>query len=682
VLRENRHPADEDRSLDPGALRGAVPSPTTPRFIPPELATLVKDAPEDSGWLHEVKFDGYRVVATIDNGSVTMYSRNEKDWTEPFAAIAAELARLPAKGAVLDGEVAMVLPDGRTSFQELRDSLGEQGRPVRERGGNRLVYHVFDLLYLDGYDLTKAALEDRKELLRDLVAAAGPDSRLRYSEHIAGNGAAVFDQACRLDLEGIVSKRSSTPYRPGVRGGEWVKTKCKNRQEFVIGGYTDPAGARTGFGALLLGVREGRDLRYVSRVGTGFDDRTLTTLASRMRALEIAGPPFTLGVERAPKGSHWVRPELVAEVEFAEWTRDGGIRHPSFKGLRLDKDARDVVAESPSPIESPALAGAQTAAHDQPAAEDPPGPGAGRVSITHPERVFWPAPGITKLDLIHYYDMVAERMLPYVIDRPVAMVRCPSGVEDGEPQTVGRGGRPPGCFFHKHPGDDFPGPVGRVMITESAGPAPYLTITGPGSLAALAQMGVLEIHVWGSTWPDIEQPDMIVFDLDPGPGVEWPALAEGARLVRKVVGGLGLESFVKTTGGKGLHVVVPLTPNEEWREVARFCRRVAEVMVDLAPNRFTANMSKAKRAGKIYVDYVRNNRGSTSIAPYSTRAKERPTVAVPLRWTELSGSIRPDTYTLETLSRRLERQKSDPWEGYFAVRDAQKLDLKTREALG
>jgi bifunctional non-homologous end joining protein LigD len=303
------------------------------------------------------------------------------------------------------------------------------------------------------------------------------------------------------------------------------------------------------------------------------------------------------------------------------------------------------------------------------------------VALTHPARVFWPGPGLTKLDLARYYDLVAERMLPYVIDRPVAMVRCPGGVADGEKAPQGRG-RSDGCFFHKHAAEDFPAPVGRVTITESAGPAPYLTITEPGSLIALAQMGVLEIHVWGSTWPDIERPDVAVFDLDPGPGVDWPALADGARLVRKVLQNVRLESFVKTTGGKGLHVVTPLTPHEGWKEVGQFCRRVAEIMVGLSPDRFTANMSKAERDGKIYVDYVRNNRGSTSIAPFSTRAKERATVAVPLRWAELRGSIRPDTFTIETLGNRLRRLKDDPWEGYFEVGAAQKLDSEIRETLG
>jgi bifunctional non-homologous end joining protein LigD len=698
----------EEFALDPSDVKGAVRVAAPPRFVEPELATLVKAAPPGQEWLHEIKFDGYRTISRIERGAVRMYSRNGKDWTDRYRVIADDLARLPVESAVLDGEVVVVLPDGRSSFQELQRVLGDEvGHATGDHAGGGsgddagLRYYLFDLLYLDGYDLTGAAIEDRKDLLLRLLTRAGRDGRLLLSDHIAGSGAAVLEQACRMDLEGIVSKRAGGPYRPGTRTNEWVKAKCTSRQEFVIGGYTDPAGSRTGFGALLLGVPAEGGLRYVGKVGTGFDERTLAGLASQLRALSTDVPPFTQGLARAQKNAHWVRPELVAEVEFAEWTRDGGIRHPSFAGLREDKSAREVVAEVPAEagraeVDTDTGAGSRGPAtpSDSPGPIRPPGAGGhvpavvNSVTITHPDRVFWPTSGVTKSDLVGYYDMVAERMLPYVLDRPIAMLRCPAGVEDtgaevrqaeGEPPPGGasrrrsRGG-PPGCFFHKHPAEDFPGPVGRVMITESAGPAPYLMITGPGSLTALAQMGVLEIHVWGSTWPDIERPDMLVLDLDPGPGVGWPALADGARLVRDVLRSVRLESFVKTTGGKGLHVVAPVTPNVDWAETSRFCRRVAELMAEISPERFTANMSKAERTGKIYVDYVRNNRGSTSIAPFSTRAREQATVAVPLRWSELTGRIRPDTYTVGDVAGRLRRLKSDPWEDYFPTRDAQRLE--------
>ncbi|MBN1631386.1 MAG: non-homologous end-joining DNA ligase [Thermoleophilia bacterium] len=302
------------------------------------------------------------------------------------------------------------------------------------------------------------------------------------------------------------------------------------------------------------------------------------------------------------------------------------------------------------------------------------------VTLTHPGRVFWPLDGITKRDLAAYYEVVASLMLPYVIGRPVSMLRCPSGL--GElPEKVRQGrGRADACFFHKHPGDDFPGPFERVMITESGGPAPYLVITEAASLTALAQMGVLEIHVWGSTWPDIEHPDMLVFDLDPDPAVPWAALADGARLVRGVLQEAGLESFVKTTGGKGLHVVVPIAPSADWEVVRPFCKAVADAAVTLAPDRFTANMSKAKRGGKIFIDYVRNNRGATAIAPYSTRARERATVAVPLRWAELSGRARPDTYTIKNLASRLRQLKRDPWDGYFETGRTQTLTAGMNDA--
>jgi bifunctional non-homologous end joining protein LigD len=649
--------AGEEFVIDPATLPDARPEPQPPRFVAPELATLIKEAPVGDEWLHEIKFDGYRAIARIAHGSATMYSRNDKDWTDRYASIAAELSQLPVTSALLDGEVVVRLADGRTSFQALQRALGEEGTGHGDQP-SRLYYCVFDLLHLDGFDLTRVPIEDRKELLRRLLGRV-ESGRILYTDHIVGSGRAVLEQACKMGLEGIVSKRASSPYRPGVRGREWVKTKCKNQQEFIIGGFTEPAGARTGFGALLVGVKSDGGLRYVGKVGTGFDEGVLSSLSERLKVLEVDRPPFTEDAGKARKNSHWVRPELVAEVEFTEWTRDGGIRHPSFKGLREDKPANGVVAEVPMSSEE-TMDG---------------------VKVTHPDRVFWPAPGVTKRELIEYYEMVAERMLPYVIDRPIAMVRCPSGVEDGDVEVRQHGGRPGGCFFHKHPADDFPGPVGRVMITESEGPSPYLTITGAGSLTALAQMGVLEIHVWGSTWPDIERPDMVVFDLDPGPGVEWNMLAEGARLVRKVLRSVHLESFVKTTGGKGLHVVVPLTPGPDWKEVSAFCRSVAQFIAELSPERFTANMSKSKRQGKMYVDYVRNTRGATSIAPFSSRAKEQPTVSVPVRWSELDGHIRPDTYTVESLKNRLRRLRGDPWEGYFEIRKAQSLDPALREAL-
>jgi len=733
-------PGEEFR-LDPGALSNAKRVREIPRFVKPELATLVKRAPEGEGWLHEVKFDGYRAISRFENGRVEMYSRNGKDWTHNFRLIADDLARLPVETAMLDGEVVVQMPDGTTSFQELQnvlgtDQSGKYPRPTRptadttpERpesvaragqssegadeggrtaSGGRLLYYVFDLLYLNGYELLDAPIEERKQLLERLLARqpGGPGAtRLLYSDHITGGGPALFNDACNFGLEGMMSKKAGSRYRPGWRGSEWLKTKCRQEQEFIIGGFTEPAGTRVGFGALLLGIHEDGGLRYVGKVGTGFNDRLLLDLGRRLRDMEIEQPPFAPETKRVPKGSHWVRPELVAEVAFSEWTRDGDIRHPSFKGLREDKPPADVVQERPSdpadtekaPPPAKRSTSKASAKSDQAAAERaavaprrgrtrekaPPRKSSGEsVTLTHPDKVFWPADGVTKQGLADYYVRVAPLMLPYVLHRPIAMVRCPEGVEGVSQTPRQTGGKPGPCFFHKHPSVDFKGPLDVVTIVESGGPQPYLAITEAGSLTALAQMGVLEIHIWGATWPDIEHPDMIVFDFDPDSAVEWKALADAARLMRDVLEQLGLRSFVKTTGGKGLHVVAPIVPKEDWQTVRNFCKAIADSLVVAAPDRYTANMSKAKRTGKIYVDYVRNTRGSTSIAPYSTRAKEHATLSVPLRWQELSGRVRPDTYTIGNFGARLRRLKGDPWEGFVEAGRDQTITAAMKQAVG
>ena len=694
-------PADStEHDLDPSTLDGARAADRLPD-LRPMAARNVALPPSGDDWLHEVKLDGYRVISRIDGDQVEMRSRNDKDWTQRFGPLAEDLSRLPLQTAVLDGEVVVQMPDGTTDFQALQDLLGSMGRGPLGGGGagaaeteGLLVYYVFDLLHLDGYDLMGAPLSARKDVLEHLLAKAPVGSRILYSGHILGSGPKVFEEACAHELEGIVSKRAASSYRSGARSADWAKSKCRREQEFVVGGWTDPAGGRSGLGALLLGVYEQGVLRYVGKVGSGFGERTLGELQNRLRPLETDTPAFRERQDLVPKDAHWVVPELVAQVAFTEWTRDGGLRHPSFKGLRDDKAAEEVVAERLPPVGRQERASRGEGSKGGQTDDDPRDVGGrkgGRptgasrrivtgVTVTHPDKVLWADVGATKLDLVDYYRRVAEWMLPYVVGRPLAMVRCPEGV-DGPGAGAGRGKGAP-CFFHKHPGGEFPGPFRHVTIEESGGPDTYLAVSELGSLIGLAQMGVLEIHVWGSTWPDIERPDLLVFDLDPDPTVEWKALAEGARLMREVLSALGLESFVKTTGGKGLHVEAPITPGEEWAVVRTFCRAVAEAFVAHAPDRYTANMSKAKRGGKIYVDYVRNNRGATSIAPYSTRARERATVAVPLRWSELSGSIRPDTYTIKNLARRLGNLKGDPWEGWAEVKKEQTLTGAMRRAVG
>ena len=661
------HPA-EDARLALSELPGVEKQAKPPRFVSPELATLVKEAPGGERWIHEIKYDGYRAEARIENGKVVMNSRRDKDWTAKFRRVAEELAGLPVRSAILDGEVCVQLPDGRTSFQALQGELGDGG-------GERLVYFAFDIMHLDGYDLTGVPLTERKRILRRILGKLPSDgSRIKYSEDITGNGPSFYSQACGHGLEGIVSKRADAPYLAGVRGKDWLKTKCVQSQEFTIVGWTDPGGSRTGFGALLLGVQERGGLRYAGKVGTGFNDRFLREFGERLRGIGVEKPPLREGVEWAPKGAHWVKPLYVGEVEFIEWTADGHARHASFKGLREDKAPEETVAEVAKPTKEVAEA-PKPKKEAAKASSSAKGGGVskatkdaiefGGVRVTNPGRVLYQSDGITKLELVKFYDSISDWIMPHVLHRPVSMVRCPEGIR--EQKDAVHEDQPGPCFFHKHPGPDFKGPFERLSIRESGGPQIYLSPSEPASLTALVQMGVLEIHVWGCRAPDIEHPDMMVFDLDPSEETSWPEMVTAARLVRGVLKGLGLESFVKTTGGKGLHVVVPLVPKEDWAGVHAVSRAIAEGIVAFAPEKYTSKMSKAKRVGKVFVDYVRNARSATSIGAYSTRARPHATVSVPLRWEELTASTHSDAWTVRNLQRRLSRLKSDPWDGYFDV---------------
>lgn len=626
--------ASDQRVPDPTDAEGAVLVASLPDAPQPELATLVRSAPKGDDWLHEVKLDGYRTLARIDDGTPHLFSRGGADWTERYPRIARELAALPAKAAILDGEVVVTLENGVTDFGALQADLAAEN-------SDRMRYGVFDLLHLDGYDLTATPLHLRKKLLASLLASHPAGKTLFYVDDIHGQGPAFAAQACAAGLEGIVSKRASSVYRPGVRSRDWLKVKCLSTEEFEIVGYTPPAGTRTGFGALLLGERTaGDELRYVGRVGTGFTARFLESFGRTLRSAEQTDASVVEGAERAPADARWVAPQFVAEVTFAERTAAGELRQASFKRLR---------DENPSP-----------------------------VTLTNPRRVFWPLTDTTKEDLARYYERVASHMLPYVMHRPISMVRCPRGVG-----AQGTGPHPgaASCFFHKHPGADFPGSFERVEIVESKGPAAYLAITDADSLRALAQMGVLEIHTWGSTWPDIEHPDIVVFDLDPGEGVEWGAVADAARLVRDVLDGLDLKSFVKTTGGSGLHVCAPIVPENGWDDIKRFTRAIADGIAAFDPSRYVATMAKEKRKGRVFIDYLRNTRTATFIAPYSTRAHARPTVAVPIRWDELGG-VRSDTYDVTSVPRRLSHLQSDPWEGFFDLEQRITVEIMAELGLG
>ena len=592
-----------------------------PDFVPPQLATLVAAPPDGDEWLHEQKLDGYRIQARIDGGEVKLLSRRGNDWSKRIPALVRALRSLSLERALLDGEVVL-LREGLSDFQALQNALSEGSE-------SECVYCVFDCLHLDGRDLRALPLLERKQRLRD--ALRGADARIQYSDHMVGHGAEFFRGACELGAEGTVCKRAEAPYASG-RGRTWLKVKCTARQEFVIGGYTAPAGARKHLGALLLGVYdEGGELRYAGKVGTGFDARSLGELAARLGPLEQPRAPFADPPRgSAARGVRWVRPELVAEVELVERTRAGRVRHAAFRGLREDKPAKQVKLEIP--VSAP-------------------------IELTHPDRVVFPDLELTKRGVAEYYRTVAERMLPHVAGRPLMVLRCPDGIGDD-------------CFFQKHPSRGQPEAIHGVDIRESGGVKKYLTVVDVEGLVGLVQMGGLEVHTWGSRAPDVEHADVLTFDLDPGPGVPWARTVAAARELRERLSARGLESFCKTTGGKGLHVVAPLAPRSGWNEVKEFSRALAEEMVADAPDQYLAFASKSERRGKIFLDWLRNTRGSTAVCAYSLRAREGAPVATPIAWSELGPRLDPARFDVRSVPARLARQRRDPWEGYAELRQA------------
>jgi bifunctional non-homologous end joining protein LigD len=649
----------------PANLPGAVKAPL-PREITVELATLAPQPPEGDQWLHEIKFDGYRLVAVVEHGKAKLITRRQQDWTQRYPEVAAACAAVPAQSAVLDGELVALLPSGVSSFQALQNA-------ARPGGDARLVYIAFDLLYLDGYDLRRVPLIDRKQRLHELLHpndTRDHTATILYSDHLEGKGAAFLRESCRLGLEGIISKRRDRPYVSG-RTGDWIKTKCLGREELVIGGYTLSTADRRGIGALLVGYFDGGQLVYAGRVGTGFDTRTLHDLRQRLEAIQQDRSPFweVPAKERGPRVK-WVQPQLVAEVKFGAWTDAGLLRQPSYQGLREDKPAREVgrpasLALAKGGQTPPTDAGRRTAgsneSHQTPAgrrrkAASPVGPPlAGK--LTHPERILYPEMGVTKLGLAQYYAQVAEWILPHLVDRPLSLLRCPAG------QSAGK------CFFQKHIGAGTSAALGRVLIQEKDGPEAYVYVRDLDGLLALVQMSVLEIHPWGAKRDNVDRPDRLTIDLDPGPEVEWPRVVAAARAVRDRLAEYDLASFVKTTGGKGLHVVVPIAPRRyDWDQAKQFCKHLAEQLAHDEPEAYTASMAKARRQGRIFVDYLRNDRGATAVAAYSTRARPGATVSVPLRWDELGANLRSDHFHVGNLPARLAALKRDPWDGIDTIR--------------
>ncbi len=609
------------RGPNPAAPKGARKG-ILPPFVEPCLATLSDTAPEGAGWLHEIKFDGYRVEARIEGGKARMLTRRGHDWTDRFAPIAEALSGVAAGAALIDGEVVVEDEGGVSSFAALQADLGA-GRT------DRMVYHVFDLLHLDGEDYTRVPQVERKLRLAALLDDLPADGRVRYSDHMEGDGPAMARHACRLGLEGIISKKRDAPYRSG-RGGSWLKVKCVEAEDFVVAGFVPSSTRRKAIGSLVLGQYQDGRLVHVGRVGTGFTADMAASLHALLDAERRPDPPFAEKLPTgAAKGVRWVEPRHVAEVELRGRTAEGLLRHASFKGLREDKAPAEAVREAGAVDGAPGDGGRAAA-------------GAG--VLTHPDRLFWPEAGITKQGLADFYAGIADFILPHVTGRPLALVRCPSGVGAD-------------CFFQKHA---FAG-MSEAVKRRKVGDEEVLYIEDLDGLIALVQAGVLEIHPWGARIDDPDRPDRLVFDLDPDEGLAFSAVVEAAAAVRDRLAAEGLVSFLKTTGGKGLHVVVPLAPKADWTAAKAFALSIASGMAADQPDRYTDALPLKARKGRIFVDYLRNARGATAVAAYSTRARARPTVATPLGWDELTPSLGPAHFTVETLPARLRHMTADPW---------------------
>jgi len=649
----------------PGARKGPMPE-----SIKPQLAALSDKAPEGDEWLHEIKYDGYRLLARIEDGTVRLITRGGLDWTAKFSELAHSLRELPLDSALIDGELVHLEPEGTTSFSGLQDAIssGKTGA---------LNFFAFDLLYRDGWILTDAALEDRKTALAEIISPQA-QGILRYSDHQIDRGPAFLRQARSFKLEGIVSKRRTDPYRPG-RTRSWLKVKCRNREEFVIIGFTDPVGSREGFGALLVGYYDPQGkLRYAGRVGTGFDAAQLIELRKRLESLARADPPAPLPKGVSRKGVHWIEPQLVAEVEFAAWTADAILRQASFQGLREDKDARDVVYDPKTRAAvEPAAKPKKTPARPKEAASkkaEPLEPQRARdgselfegVRLTHPDRILYPGTTLTKLHVARYYAAVKDWALPHLTHRLLTLVRSPA---------VGQK-----TFYQKHIGDEAPAALKRFDFKDGAEPEIYPYVEDLPGLIALVQMGVLEIHPWGSRIEKLETPDRVTMDLDPDEELRWGRVTEAAVDVREALAGIGLKSFAKTTGGKGLHVVIPLTPKLGWDEVKAFAKWVADSLVAQRPQDFTANMAKRARRGRIYIDYLRNGRGATAVGAYSPRARPGAPVSTPVSWEEVEQGVRPDEFTVETVPQRLSALPADPWAEIGKIR--QSISAAVRRQVG
>jgi bifunctional non-homologous end joining protein LigD len=598
-----------------------------PRFLEPQLATLVDAVPTGADWIHEYKYAGYRLLLSVGEGGATAWTRNGKDWSDKFKALVKAASSLPP-ATLIDGEAVALDDKGKPSFQLLQSTL-------KESKGANLAFYAFDLLVEGGKDIRKLPNIDRKERLAALLKGVGPP--ILYGDHVVGKGEALFQAICKEGGEGIISKKASAPYA-GARGRNWLKVKCIQRQEFVIVGWSESE-RRHGFRSLLLGLKDGRKLTYAGKVGTGFNTQMINDLMDIMRPLEVAAAP--LDVPRADrKGAHWLRPELVAEVAFTEFTSDGILRHPSFIALREDKPATQVEREMPKHL---------TRAEKK---ADRPSAASLGIAISNPDRIIYPESGATKGELADYYAAVDPLIMIDAAKRPLTLIRCPQG-------------RGKHCFFQKHDSGSMGEHVKHVPVKEKDGSVEdYLYVDDVRGLLACVQMGTIEFHGWGSRIKPLEKPDRLVFDLDPDVGLDFAKVREAAVRVRDLVADLGLESFPMLTGGKGIHVVIPLDASATWDKVKSFAERFSRAIAEAEPETFTANIRKAQRKGRIFLDWLRNQRGATAVLPYSARAREGAPVAAPVGWEELGGFAGGNAFTIRDADQLLERASAKSLAGW------------------
>jgi bifunctional non-homologous end joining protein LigD len=624
----DRPPRAAASSPPPGARKAALPE-----SLQPQLATLVDSPPDDpEDWIYEIKFDGYRMLTRAEGGQVKLVTRNGNDWTGKLPQLVRALKSMELPDGWYDGEIIMLGERVPADFQALQGAF-DSARTAD------IVYYLFDIPYCAGYDLRDVPLLERREVLERVVERK-PHEKVRFSAVFDARPEEVVAAACRLGLEGVIAKRKNSAYVLR-RSSDWVKLKCGQRQEFVIGGYTDPQGSRTGIGSLLLGVHDkSASLRYAGNVGTGFNEQALRELRKRLDALQATTSPFAADAQ-IPKKAHWVRPELVCEVAFGEWTRGGRIRHSVFHGLRADKPPAAIVREEPchgSPVDTPAKA-----------AELPPS-----LRVSNPERVIDASTGTTKIELVRYYALVAPLMMEHLKGRPVALVRAPRGM----------GGE---LFFQKHAGRyRMPG-IEQLDPAFYPGHPPMLEVATAEGLLSAAQMNVIEFHTWNAVKSDIGQPDRMIFDLDPGEAVQWLKIQEAAQLVHGFLTELGLTAFLKTSGGKGLHVVVPIRRQLDWDTVKDFSQAIVQHLARTIPQRFVAKSGGKNRVGKIFIDYLRNGFGATTVSAWSARSRPGLGISVPVRWDELEGLKGGDHWTVATAHQRLD-QGNTPWNDYEAGR--------------